>query len=224
MDGTDWLRWLSLPAKCGEGHPWEAGRLNVSWGTCDCLALTRSHYGHVLVTCEHPGCSETWQTDVDTIIGVIEDRQRAPTGSDHRAMAVLDPAYPMLRQASAHQMTLLKASHPSAARLAVLRSWIQDCISAVQTAGKLAALLGRRLEEPHVNDIAGQLAAMLDAFHLYASTLESFRSTCRAATGSPQRQPAALSAIAEDEVALLGYRAALRTSMQQLITLLDPDR
>jgi hypothetical protein len=224
MDGTDWLRWLSLPAKCGEGHPWEAGQLNVSWGTCDCLALTRSHYGHVLVTCGHPGCSETWQTDVDTIIGVIEDRERAAIGSDCPAMAVLDPAYPLLRQAFAHQMTLLKASHPSAARLAVLRSWIQDCISAVHTAGRLAALLGRRLEEPHVNDIAGQLAAMLDAFHLYASTLERFRSTHRAATGSPQRQPAALSAIAEDEVALLGYRAALRTSMQQLITLLDPDR
>lgn len=78
-------------------------------------------------------------------------------------------------------------------------------------------MLGRCPEEPHINDIAGQLAAMLDAFHLYASTLERFRSTCRAATGSPQRQLAALSAIAEEEVSLLCYRAALRTSMQQLI-------
>lgn len=120
-------------------------------------------------------------------------------------------------------MGLLKPSHPSAARIARLRSWIQDCVKAVEEARELEALVVQRDEVDHVEEIAESIAAVVDAFHMYASVLEKFRNANRTAIGLPsQSEP--LAAIAEDERVLLSCRAALRESMQHLIATVRADR
>jgi hypothetical protein len=58
---------------------------------------------------------------------------------------------------------------------------------------------------------------------MYASMLERFRITGEAAMALPS-QPLSLAVVAEDERVLLSCRAALRSSIQQLITVLQADR
>jgi hypothetical protein len=68
-------------------------------------------------------------------------------------------------------------------------------------------------------EIAARIAAVVDAFQMYASMLERFRSTSQ--TGVLPSQPLSLAVVAEDERVLLSCRAALRSSIQQLIATLQ---
>jgi hypothetical protein len=127
----------------------------------------------------------------------------------------------LLRQASDHQTTLLMPSHPSPARIAGLRSWIRDCVKEVSETQRFGAEITHSDQIASVEEIASLLAAVGDAFHLYASMLERFRSA-EAGTGlSPQPRP--LVAVAEDERLLVSCRVALRGSLQQLISVLQTD-
>jgi hypothetical protein len=137
-------------------------------------------------------------------------------------MAVLDAAWTLLMQASEHQMTLLKPVHPNAVCMARLQAWIQDCVTAVDEAQRLGTLIVRSGEAAHVQEIAAKVARLVDAFHLYASTLGRFRNVYEATGSEPQAGP--LIAAADDERVLLKCRAELRRSMQHLIGALQLGR
>jgi hypothetical protein len=81
----------------------------------------------------------------------------------------------------------------------------------------MESLMARSDEVAHIEEIATGLAVLVDAFHIYASLLERFRSANRPAPGLPP-QSLPLSVVADDERILLSCRAAVRSSMKQLIT------
>ena len=131
-------------------------------------------------------------------------------------MAVLDATWTLLMQASEHQMTLLKTVHPSAACLTRLQEWVQDCVTAVDEAQQLGALVAGG-EAAHLEELAARVASLVDAFHLYASILGSFRDI-------QEGLQAALLATVDDERVLLRCRAELRKSMQNIIGALQMGR
>lgn len=207
---------------CPKGHPWDAGQVSINWAPCDCpVSPVSPGHGHLVVHCSRPGCTETWQTNADVLIEVIMDRGRT-AAADHgisRAMTALDTAWTLLRQAPEHHLLLLKPSHPSATRIAQLGSWIQNCVTAIDEAQRLKALITHSDEVANVEEMAAGMASVVDSFHMYASLLERFRGTKDAATGlAKQSEP--LAAVADDQRVLLACRAALRRSMQQLISAL----
>lgn len=217
-------RW-NLPLTCRKGHHWGPGRVTVSWAPCDCPTTeVDPGCGHLVVHCRQLRCVETEQADVDALIGVLEDGGlRAAADRDgSQAVGMHGTAWTLLMQAHEHQRSLLRPSHPSAARIAGLRSWIRDCVEAIDEARRLEVLIGRGDEVAHVEGLAARVTAVVDAFHMYASMLERFRKTHQTAmVPPPQSQP--LAAIADDERILLSCRAALRRSMQQLIAALQAD-
>jgi hypothetical protein len=187
-------------------------------------ALASPERGHVVIRCHQLTCAETWQTDTGTLIRILEDRDgRAAADRDGaHAMAVLDAAWTLLMKASEHQMTLLKPVHPNATCMARLQAWIQECVTAIDEAQKLGALIVRSGEAAHIEEIAARVASLVDAFHLYASLLSKFRSVHE--TSEPEPQPGPLNATADDERVLLKCRAGLRRSMQHLIGALRSGR
>jgi hypothetical protein len=126
-------------------------------------------------------------------------------------------ALALLWEAPNHQTTLLMPVHPSAGRIAGMRSWITGCVKAVAKAQKSGEQVSYEDEVGEIENIARQLAAVSDAFRMYASMLERFRSTNDAEPGQPPRP---LAAVAEEERLLLGWRTSLRSSIQQLIAVL----
>jgi hypothetical protein len=214
-----WHEQRGLPSRCCRGHTWERGQLTLSSAPCDCTtALARSARGHVLVHCHNLTCTETWQTDTGTLIEILEGRAGQPPDHDGaHAMAVLDATWTLLMQASEHQMTLLKTVHPSAACLTRLQGWVQDCVTAVDEAQQLGALVANG-EAAHIDELAARVASLVDAFHLYASILGSFRNIHEGP------QPAPLLATVDDERVLLKCRAELRKSIQNLISALQMGR
>ena len=222
VNDVAWTGRGSPPLTCPKGHPWDVGQVTISWVPGDYLVSPANPgHGHLVVHCPRPGCTETWQTNADVLIEVVKDRGR-PAAADHdisSAMAALDTAWTLLMQAPEHHLILLKPSHPSAARIARLGSWIQSCITAIDEAQRLKALIAHSDEVAHVEEIAAGMAGVVDSFHMYASMLERFRGTKDAAAGLPT-QSAPLAAVADDERVLLTCRAALRRSIQQLISAL----
>lgn len=133
----------------------------------------------------------------------------------------LEPVLTLLRQASDHQTTLLMPSHPSPARVAALRSWLHSCVKSVAKVQKCQAQTMRSDEAAQMEEFATCLAAAVDAFQVYASTLETFRSAGPRLGLSHQQR--SLAAVAEDEKLMVGCRATLRESMQQLVSVLQAD-
>lgn len=196
--------------------------LPVSRAPCQCpTASADLGCGHLVVHCPQPGCTETWQTDPDSLLAILKDRTSvaAADRDSTEVIAALEAVWTLLMQAHEHQRGLLRASHPSAARMARLRSWIQDCVTAIDTVLQSEALTARSDKVAHVTEIAAKVAAVVDAFHMYASMLERSRSVSQAAIGSSRSGP--LAAVADDERVLLSCRADLRESMQQLIAALQ---
>jgi hypothetical protein len=134
-------------------------------------------------------------------------------------MAALDDAWTLLEQEPKHEMTLLVPEHPDRDGMSGLRNWIQDCVRSIHKAQALETLTAHSDERAHLQEVAARIAAVVDAFHIYASMLERFRSDAEPAPGElPSARP--LTALAEDEKVLLSCRAAVRKSMQQLFTAL----
>lgn len=210
-----------VPLTCRKGHPWGPAPLSVSWAPCQCsTAMEDPGRGHLVVHCSQPGCAEIWQTDADTLLTALEDRTNdaAADRESTEVIATLEAVWTLLMQAHEHERGLLRASHPSAARIARLRSWIQDCVTAIDIALQSEALTARSDKVAHVTEIATKVAAIVDAFHIYASMLERSRKSGQVTIGSPR--PGPLAAVADDERVLLSCRADLRESMQQLIAAL----
>jgi hypothetical protein len=137
-----------------------------------------------------------------------------------RLLEDIESALALLQEAPNHQTTLLMPGHPSAARIAGMRSWIRGCVKAVARAQKSGAQVSLADEAAQIEEIAAQLAAVSDAFHMYASNLERFRSADEPGPGQPPRP---LAAVAEEERLLLGWRVGLRGSIQQLMTVLQTE-
>jgi hypothetical protein len=206
------------PSACRRGHPWGPAPLSVSWVSSQYpTPVADPGRGQLVVHCPQPGCTETWQTDADTLLAVLEDRtsDAAADRDNTKVMAALDAAWTLFRQAREYQRELLRSSHPSAARLARLRLWVQDCVTAIDTMLQSEALTARSDEVAHVTAIAGKVSTIVDSFHMYTSMLERSRRAGQAAIGSSRSGP--LTAVADDERVLLSCRADLRESMQQLI-------
>jgi hypothetical protein len=225
MMDRDWQERSRLPAHCHNGHSWGPGQVTITWTPCDCsAALDDPGLGRLVVHCTAAGCPETWQTDADALIGAVEHRNRAAGG--HRgppAMAPPGAAWTLLAQAHDQLAALLRPAHPSAARIAGLRTWIQDCVSALDEAQRLETLVADDGDLAPVQEMAARLATVVDAFHIYASMLKTFRSNRQAALG-PLSSPEPLAVTAENERELLRCRADLRESIQQLIAALRADR
>jgi hypothetical protein len=170
----------------------------------------------VVVHCPRPGCTETWQTDVDTLVSVLGNR--APQADADcvslALLAALEPVWALVGRAREYQRDLLRASHPSAARLARLGSWIQESVTATDMILASETLAAQGDELAHVTEIAAKLSTVLDTFHIYAGLLERSRRSSLVAFGAARSGP--LAAAAEDERVLLGCRADLRDSMRRL--------
>jgi hypothetical protein len=163
-------------------------------------------------------CAETWQTDAGTLSKILDGRGGQPADRDGaHAIAVLDATWTLLMQASEHQMTLLRTVHPGAAGLTRIQGWVHDCVTAVDEARQLGPLVANG-EAAHVEELAARVASLVDAFHLYASILGSFRNI------HENPQPAPLLRCVDDERVLLRCRAELRKSMQNLIDALQMGR
>jgi hypothetical protein len=128
-------------------------------------------------------------------------------------IATLDHAWTLLGQALKHQLTLLRPAHPSPEDLDCLRAWVEECVAAVYQARSVEALAAHSDEKVHVEQVARKMAAVVDAFHIYAGMLERFRQADQPEL-SPQLRP--LAAVADDERVLLSCRAAVRNCLQQL--------
>ena len=221
MGDYDGHKQRELPLTCRKGHPWVPGQVTVSSAPCDCPTTAADpRHGHLVVHCRQLGCAETWQTDADTLIGALADRSRAAADRDSsRTTPESDNPWALLKQAHEHQRSLLEPSHPAPTHIAGLRSWIQDCVKAVDEAQRLEALIAP-YDGIALIEIAARIAAVVDAFQMYASMLERFRSASQTAAVLPS-QPLSLAVVADDERVLLSCRAALRSSIQQLITALQ---
>ncbi len=179
-----------------------------------------------MLHCRRLGCAETWQTDAATLFAVLGDRGNGDSADRGRvhALDLLNTAWCLLMQAPEHQLVLRRPSHPGAGRIAEMQSWIQDSVTAVDEAQKTKALLAHSGEIAHVEEIADKIAAVVDSFQMYASMLERFRSADEANRVAPAAaQCGSLAAVAADERVLLNCRAAVRSSMQQLIGVLQTD-
>jgi hypothetical protein len=155
---------------------------------------------------------------------LTEHRDRL--SADHngaRTVAGSESLWTLLWQAPSHQMALLMPSHPSPKRLAVLRSWIQACVTSVSKARGQETRIAGDAEAAQAEEIAVQLAAIADAFSMYTSMLERFRIASQPEPGLPPPPPQPLAAIADNERLLLSCRAALRSSIQELIIALEID-
>jgi hypothetical protein len=120
-------------------------------------------------------------------------------------------------------MALLMPAHPSTRRLAVLRSWIQACVTSVSKARSQETQSAGNAEAARTEEIAMQLAAIADAFSMYAGMLERSRIASQPEPGLPPPPPRPLATVADDERLLLSCRAALRCSIQELISALEID-
>lgn len=218
MSSLGWAGGEALPLTCPKDHPWDANQVTISWVPCDCPTNpTDPGHAHLVVHCPRPGCSETWQTKADVLIGVIKDQGRG-TAADRdvsHAIAAFDNVWTLLAQAPEHHSILLRPFHPSAARIARLGSWIQSCVTAIDEAEKLKASTAHSDQVAHVEEVATGIATVVDSFHMYASMLERFRKNNDMATSLPMS--GSLAAVADDERVLLTCRATLRKSIQQLI-------
>jgi hypothetical protein len=79
--------------------------------------------------------------------------------------------------------------------------------------------MARSDEVAHIEEIAAGIYGLVDAFHIYVSLLERFRAADKPTPVMPARSHP-LSAIADDERALLSCRIAVRSSIKQLIAAL----
>jgi hypothetical protein len=210
----------NLPSACRKGHSWGADRLTVSWESCACSTGPAEGRGHLVIHCPRAGCPETWLADAATVIGVLEDRNRlaAVDRESAQAMAMLDAVWTLLMQAHDHYRELLRSSHPSAARMARLRSWTQDCVTALDTAQRSEALVSRSDELAQITDIAVKMRSVVDAFQMYGSMHDRLRNASQVTIGSSSVR--SLADLADDERVLLNCRAALRESVQELIAAL----
>lgn len=208
---------------CRQGHPWGPGQVTVNWAPCDCPTTPADpRRGHLVVYCRQLGCAETWQTDADTLIGALADQSHAGTGREgSRTTPSGNTAWALLKQAHEHQKSLLTPSHLNPTEISRLRSWIQGCVRAVDEAQRLEALIAPS-DGIALIEIAARIAAVVDAFQMYASMLERSRITSQTVATGPS-QPPSLAIVADDERVLLSCRAALRSSMQQLIISLQSD-
>lgn len=226
VDDGSWHKLWGLPLTCRNGHPWEQGQVTISWAPSDSpTPLADPGHGHLVVHCRKPGCTETWPIVAGTLISALGDQSYGePSNHDGpNGVIALAAIWALLLQAQEHQTGLLKPSHPSAARIARLRSWIQDCVKAVEEARSLQALISQSEEVDQVEEIAESIAAVVDAFHMYSTMLEKFRNANRTGIRLPsQSEP--LAAVADDERVLLSCRAALRGSMQHLVATVRVDR
>jgi hypothetical protein len=199
--------------------------MTADWAPCDCPTTeVDPGCGHLVIHCHQLGCADAEETDVDGSIGALGDGGLRAAGDRDGSQVVGMPgtAWTLLMQAHEHQRSLLRPSHPSPARITELRSWIRDCVEAIDEARRLEVLIGRGDEVVHVEGLAARVTAVVDAFHIYASMLERFRRIHQTAmVPPPQSQP--LAAVADDERVLLGCRAFLRRSMQQLAAALQTD-
>jgi hypothetical protein len=199
----------------------------ISWTPCDCPAPTAtSPPDHVRVHCRQRGCTETWQTDTVTLFGHPGDRRGAADRGQVHAMGVLDTAWIVLMKAHEHYMVLREPAHPRPRRIAELRSWIQNCVVAIDEAQRSTTLLAQSSEIAQVEEISEKIGAVVDTFQVYASMLERFRGADEVAEAAapPTAQSGSLAGIAADERVVLSCRSAMRNSMQQLIAALDADR
>jgi hypothetical protein len=198
--------------------------VTASWAPCDCpTAEADPGCGHLVVHCRPSRCDETGQS---ALLAADADEDGAlRTGADRddpQAAGMPGTAWTLLVQAHEHHKGLLRPSHPSAAGIVGLRSWIRDCVAAIDEARRLEALIGRGGEIARVDGLAARVAAVVDAFQMYASMLERFRWIQQASMLPPLR-PRPLAAVADDERVLLGCRGALRLTLEQLIAALQAD-
>jgi hypothetical protein len=179
----------------------------------------------MIAHCGNLGCSETQQVNVDALREILEDLNRRSAADSHRScvMVLLDSARSLLAQAHEHQLTLLVPSHPSPAQVAALGSWIQDCMKDIYQAQEFGIPASHGDHIAYVEKIKAKLAALADAFHMYASLLERSRSADEPTLGKTG-QTQSLAEIADDERVLLACRTATRKAIQQLITALQVNR
>lgn len=220
MSNLGWAGGETLALTCPKGHPWDAGQVTINSVPCGCpVTPTDPGHAHLVVHCSRPECNETWQAKADILVGVMDQGRPAAADRDiSRAMAAFENAWTLLMQAPDYYSGLLRPSHPSAARIAGLGTWIQSCVTAIDEAERLKASTAHSDQVAHIEQIAAGIATVVDSFHMYASMLERFRNNNDTLTGVPPS--GSLAAVADDERVLLACRAALRRSIQQLIAAL----
>jgi hypothetical protein len=198
------------------------GGANTLWANLIPFLKGRGELAQVLRVLQ-PHVGEMWEATVAELANYFE--RQAHELADELAYSRMrtqlredtEAALARLWDAPNHQATLLMPVHPSAARLAGMRSWITGCARAVVKAQKTGAEVSHEDEAAELVQWATQLAAVSDAFRLYESMLEKARSAHGA---EPGQQGRPLAAAAEEEQLLLGWRMSLRASIQQLIAVL----
>lgn len=221
MADRDRHQWQSLPFACRQGHHDGPGQVTIRWAPCDCPAGEADpRCGYLVLHCRPSGCD-----GAGTAALLAADAQGGPAsraGDDRdtpRAAGMPCTAWTLLAEAHEHRKDLLRPSHPTAAEIAGLGSWIRDCLEAIDEARRLEALTGRGGEIARVEELAARVTAVVDAFQLYVSMLERFRYIHQLRTlPSPP-----LAVVADDERVLLSCRGVLRRTMQRLIAALQTD-
>src|SRR5690349_11952162 len=121
----------SLTFTCCQGHHWGPGQVTASWAPCDCAtAEVDPGWGHLVVPARPSRCDETETAPLPA----ADEDGALRTGADRdgpQAAGMPGTAWTLLAQAHEHHKGLLWPSHPSAADLAGLRSWIRDCVAAI---------------------------------------------------------------------------------------------
>jgi hypothetical protein len=195
------------------------GGAHTLWANLIPILKSRREFSSVLKRVQ-PRVGQSWGETTAELANYFEaeekrleyqenyDRKRTDFAGD------MEDALERLRDAHSQQTALLMPDHPNAARIAGMRGWLTGCAKAVGKARRSAAEVAHDDEAAQIDELATALAVVADAFHMYVSNLERFRRANEAGLGQPPRP---LAAMAEEEKLLLGWRASLRDSIQELI-------
>lgn len=131
-----------------------------------------------------------------------------------RAAAEPESVGALMRQAPAHEVTLAMPLHPSPRRLAGMQAWVEACVKSVS---HMRGRTADAADAAWTEDVTARLTSVADAFSLYMRTLQISRAA-QQPTGVSLPASRPLAEVAEEEKLLLGYRAVLRQSLHELIS------